>query len=241
MLDQLSLPKWRPIILYNGSVVVRNGVFDIIHKRTISPSCLKNILEISSSFNVSTLAYVYEDPTRPLFQTRESNEFVLGWSRESHPEREFNGMIVHWQNNFNEINFAPCAILIDISNNMDNDSLLESKLREVKSISFTHSGSSFIEVRPDGSNKGTALEFVAKYLNIRKEEVLAFGDNDNDAEMLKWASIGVAIAKASPSALFNSDYVSRYDVSRGAIELLRLIKHSRYYFFKPRIKLGERL
>ncbi len=50
-----------------------------------------------------------------------------------------------------------------------------------------------IEVNMSGINKGIALEKLAGRLGIRMEEILAFGDGDNDIPMLKMAGIGAAM------------------------------------------------
>lgn len=51
-----------------------------------------------------------------------------------------------------------------------------------------------IEIIQKGISKGDGVSKVANYLNIARENVLAFGDEDNDLEMLQWAGTGVAMA-----------------------------------------------
>ena len=240
MLEKLALPKGRPIVLYNGSLVVRNGIFDVIHKKTISALSLRTILEYSCHFHVRIYAYLYNDPTQSLFHSHDDYEYVLGWSETSRPRTEFNRMPIRWQSELDPGEIQPSAILIDTSENPVAAGDLETALIEMADISVTRSGTSYLEIRPQGSNKGTALAVISEFLNISKDEILALGDNDNDAEMLAWAGIGVAISNCSPVALANSDYVCKYDVSRGAVEVLRLIKTARYYFFEPTKKADGR-
>jgi Cof subfamily protein (haloacid dehalogenase superfamily) len=233
LLGKLSLPKGMPLILYNGSVVVRNKNFDIISQRTISTESLRTVLEISSIYRVRTLAYIYNDPMSP-FLLPDTHEYVLGWSTIECPEREFNGMRVRWQNAHTaEENLMPSAILIDTSEDPKAAPIIEAEFAKVDNISSTRSGSFYIEIRPNGSNKGIAFESVARFLGLSRDEILGLGDNDNDSEMLSSAGIGVAIAEASPAALASSDYVCRHGVAEGAIEVLRLVRNARRYFFQP--------
>lgn len=51
-----------------------------------------------------------------------------------------------------------------------------------------------IEIIQKGISKGAGVSKVANYLNIPRENVIAFGDEDNDLEMLQWAGKGVAMA-----------------------------------------------
>lgn len=46
-------------------------------------------------------------------------------------------------------------------------------------------------------NKGEALRFVAEKFSIKREEVMAIGDSNNDVAMLEYAGLGIAMANAS--------------------------------------------
>ena len=61
------------------------------------------------------------------------------------------------------------------------------------------SASTLVEVTEKNDTKGAAVEFLSDYYNIPKERVLAFGDNQNDAPMLRAAGHGVAVGNADPS------------------------------------------
>ncbi len=50
-----------------------------------------------------------------------------------------------------------------------------------------------IEVYSPEANKGTALEYVSNYLGFDREQIIAFGDGDNDIEMIEYAGIGVSM------------------------------------------------
>lgn len=60
---------------------------------------------------------------------------------------------------------------------------------------------------PDAT-KENAIARVCAQFGIHREEVLALGDSLNDAGMLAWAGIGVAMGDASPHAKEAADYVS---------------------------------
>jgi Cof subfamily protein (haloacid dehalogenase superfamily) len=58
-----------------------------------------------------------------------------------------------------------------------------------------------IEGTPAGATKGTALARLAHHLGVAQSETAAIGDNDNDAEMIAWAGLGLAMGNATPAAL----------------------------------------
>ncbi|WGL61085.1 Cof-type HAD-IIB family hydrolase [Pigmentibacter sp. JX0631] len=65
----------------------------------------------------------------------------------------------------------------------------------------TFNGWPWIEIGSPNVNKGTAMHIVCKYLGINIKDVIAFGDGENDVEMLEQAGLGVAMANADIHAL----------------------------------------
>ncbi|WP_164215020.1 HAD family hydrolase [Virgibacillus sp. YIM 98842] len=53
-----------------------------------------------------------------------------------------------------------------------------------------------IEIVKKGMNKAVGLHKIAKYFDIPKERIIAFGDEDNDLEMIDYAGVGVAMGNA---------------------------------------------
>lgn len=60
---------------------------------------------------------------------------------------------------------------------------------------------SVLDILPPGWSKGVALEKLARRRGLRREEIMAIGDNYNDAEMLKFAGHPVLMENASQELL----------------------------------------
>lgn len=56
--------------------------------------------------------------------------------------------------------------------------------------------------------KTAGIESILKYYGIKKEEIMAFGDGENDIEMLQYAKIGVAMGNAEDEVKEAADYVT---------------------------------
>ena len=65
-----------------------------------------------------------------------------------------------------------------------------------------------VEILPAGVNKANALELLCARLLVPLSCVAAFGDGNNDAEMLTAAGFGVAVADARPLAKAAADVSS---------------------------------
>ncbi|ELK45226.1 Cof-type HAD-IIB family hydrolase [Halobacillus sp. ACCC02827] len=65
-----------------------------------------------------------------------------------------------------------------------------------------------IEIVRAGMNKAVGLDKIARYFHIPKERVIAFGDEDNDFEMIDYAGIGVAMGNAIDELKSMADHVT---------------------------------
>ena len=81
-----------------------------------------------------------------------------------------------------------------------------------------------IEVLPLGTSKGEGVRRVLHHLGIAPNQLLAFGDGENDLEMLELASIGVAMGNAEDALKNSADLVTATNDEDGvAIILEQLI------------------
>ena len=60
-------------------------------------------------------------------------------------------------------------------------------------------------------------------LGVKREEIVAFGDNSNDIGMLQWAGTGVAMGNADPRLKTVADYITDTNVNAGVAKTIRRI------------------
>jgi len=72
--------------------------------------------------------------------------------------------------------------------------------------------------------KGTAIEFLLDRLNVDKSEAIAFGDGENDIEMLQSVGIGFAMGNAHPELLKRAKYITKTASESGIYYGLKEIK-----------------
>jgi Cof subfamily protein (haloacid dehalogenase superfamily) len=86
----------------------------------------------------------------------------------------------------------------------------------------------FIEANPLNVDKGTGLAWLAMYLGVPQSQVMAVGDQDNDAPMVAWAGLGVAMGNGSPACKAVADWIAPpldQDGAAVAIERFALNEH----------------
>ncbi|KAL2237054.1 UNVERIFIED_CONTAM: Endoribonuclease YBEY, chloroplastic [Sesamum indicum] len=64
-----------------------------------------------------------------------------------------------------------------------------------------------LEIVPPGSSKGSGVGILLDHLGVSPKEVMAIGDGENDVEMLKLASLGVALSNGSEKAKAVADVI----------------------------------
>lgn len=78
-----------------------------------------------------------------------------------------------------------------------------------------------VDVDALGINKAVGIEVLLKELGITKDEVMAFGDADNDIEMIKYVGVGVAMGNAIAEVKEAADLITddnEHDGVAAAIE-----------------------
>ena len=77
-----------------------------------------------------------------------------------------------------------------------------------------------IEINAAGVNKGTGLVNLGRLLGIRREEIMACGDGDNDLLMLKEVGFGVAMANAVEQVKEAADYITLSNEEDGVADAI---------------------
>lgn len=67
---------------------------------------------------------------------------------------------------------------------------------------------SFVDVIPKGGGKDIGIAAMLEHFHIKREEIMAFGDGDNDISMLQYAGIGVAMGNAAATVQAKADYTT---------------------------------
>jgi Cof subfamily protein (haloacid dehalogenase superfamily) len=100
---------------------------------------------------------------------------------------------------------------------------VESKLVSVfpSGLNIYTSKPTYLEIMREDASKTKAVQFLMERYGIRREEIIAIGDNFNDKEMIAYAGTGVAMGNAPDAIKAVADYITdtnQRDGVRKAIE-----------------------
>lgn len=81
----------------------------------------------------------------------------------------------------------------------------------------------FLELASPTISKGSGLAFVAEHLGFDAARTVAFGDGENDLELLEWAGYAVAVANAHELLKARADWVCPGAAEEGVAQVLEAL------------------
>jgi Cof subfamily protein (haloacid dehalogenase superfamily) len=208
-----------PIIACNGAIVRNLSDNTTIYENHISRENCINILDICKKYNLYFHFY-----TNDIFYT-ESLEYTSikysEWNKTLKEEEQIDIRLVEEPydviKNSNEEFYK--FVIID-----DDIKLLEQVRREIETIPTLECSKSWhnnLEIMNRGVSKGIAVARLAKSLGVKPEEVICFGDNENDISMLEFAGLGVAMGNAEDHVKASAKYVTDSNDHDGVANALK--------------------
>ncbi len=193
-----------PVILYNGSVIkINNETISF----SLSDESAKRIIDLINSKNGT---YIYWKDEVPYVNRIDDyiNDYVkISKVMPKIDNRDYHNVTkIIWFNEHNE--------LLKYEKELFNDIL---------DINHFTSQPTYLEFVSNKASKGKALKYICDKLNIKKENVIAFGDGNNDIEMLKYAGLGIAMENASENVKDNAKYITKSNNDEGVLLALNEI------------------
>ena len=114
-------------------------------------------------------------------------------------------------------NEKPYACLCHIEE--ENFSKISSKYKHLK---FVITGNGVLcDINLIRTNKGTSLRKLCNYLNVDISQTMAFGDDENDVEMIKCSGIGIAMKNSVNKVKNSADYITDTCENLGVLKALK--------------------
>jgi hypothetical protein len=90
-------------------------------------------------------------------------------------------------------------------------------------VYVTSSVKQLVELTNINGGKSAGLKFLAGFLGVERESIAAFGDADNDIDMIKFAGCGIAMENATESLKSVADHITIHHDSDGVAYAFRNI------------------
>lgn len=87
-------------------------------------------------------------------------------------------------------------------------------------VHVVDSGHFCVDIIPSHVNKGEGMRFIMDYFKVNQDEVMAFGDADNDIEMLKAVTYGYAMSNAKELFKSRFNYLAPSNDENGVLQVI---------------------
>ena len=106
-------------------------------------------------------------------------------------------------------------------NNISNLMKVKKELKQLNpELEIVSSWDDNFEIMKKGSSKGEAVAQLAKYFNLKSDEVMCIGDSENDLSMIEYAGIGVAMGNAIDIVKQPAQYVTLPNTESGVAKAI---------------------
>lgn len=194
-----------PLICYQGGLIQYAGTGKILYQAALAPELVEESIDLGQAHGWQLILYMRD-------------EVLLTEYRHSAEEyRHLLGPTVRKVTDFK-------AALVPVSQVGEDGRPLkltfmaaEAEIATIEAemnrrfagrMEILRSHPNFVEGIPPGVSKKDALVRVAKHLGIPRREVMAIGDQDNDASMVAWAGLGVTMGNGSPRCKKAADWIA---------------------------------
>lgn len=188
-----------PMINFNGSLThIPGQKWAFEHERTLDKAVYLDILKREKEFQADFIASEY----RKKFYVTHTNRDIIPPELFAVPEIEDSSEL-----KTERITKSPNVVLMQTRHN--DKYLLASEIEDFYrghiSVNTWGGPNNILECTPEGVNKAYALQRLLTVFNMDRSQLLAFGDEHNDKEMLAFAGMGYAMKNANPALLNYAD------------------------------------
>src|SRR5699024_4962249 len=174
-----------PVVNFNGAFVhhPKNDQFEIMHE-VLDLGLSHEIIQSLQNFGVSNIIAEVRDY---VFLNNFDQKLFDGFSM-GNPKIEAGDLLT-------SLNESPTSLLVEA------EEFMIPRIKQMltrfyaENIEHRRWGSPFpvIEIVRQGISKARGIDYVKSYLDIDRNHIIEFGDEDNDLEMIKYAKHGIAM------------------------------------------------
>ena len=209
----------------NGSIIYDLQKDEIIYKETIKKEKVLEIIKICNENNI-----YYNIYTKNEILSSELKYNVLYYYKENQKKEERNKTKINIVQDIYKYIEGKDEDILKITVCDENKLIFESilrKLKQVKGIEIlevSHMSKKIIkngteeveisyyytEIMLKDTDKWKAIQYLINKLSIKKEEIIAIGDNSNDKKMIENAGLGIVMKGSAKEVIEVADYETEY-------------------------------
>lgn len=202
------------VLSLNGAYCMRRPMEDVFANHTFAKETLKECVEILSEAGIPFGCFAQNR----LVLFTENTKMEMWYSGSNSPLAP---QVLYGAEGIERIGSANVNKLLCYSPDRSRLRAAYERLSGVQGLEITSSWEQNYELMPCGIGKGNAVRELARYLGLEASQVMAIGDYDNDASMIAYAGLGVAMGNATKTLLEKADFVTKTNAEDGVAYAVR--------------------
>ena len=198
-----------PMIMYNGSVIGHPFQEEKLFELKLDTKDAKDIIEYCEENDIIYMPY-----TKDKIISKPNYRVAFFQERNKKLDADLQTVFEDIRDIDEIINNSINKILL-IENDSEKYARIREKLDHYPQFEIATSQKGFIDINPAGASKGNALRVLAKHFGLTMDEIVVFGDQDNDVSMLEAAGTSVAMKNACQNAKDVADYIAESNNNNG--------------------------
>lgn len=200
-----GLPVNGPCILYNGGAVYDFAADRILFEEFLPDSARDYIREIMGEMRDIDVLVIQGDSYYQVKEERSFASFFEARNRRRFYRAKLDSLGDRWY-----------KVLFQVLPERTENFFTYVSRRQYPGVRFVGTGPALVEMLPERSSKGAALQKILDQGIVNRAHLVAVGDYYNDVEMLELAGIGITL-ETSPADLRRIADVVVGDCDRGAV------------------------
>ncbi|MGD9569308.1 MAG: Cof-type HAD-IIB family hydrolase [Sedimentibacter sp.] len=207
----------QPVILANNGAIIRHSENDeVVEQIYLNPMEFEKIYLEGLKVNLNPVIHVdeYANGYDLLYEREDYEEAYLGYIKKDYTRARLMKFIPSSMDKILSVcYFDEYDKLCTFANEMKNkgmgrfNTICNRNISKRALLEFLH---------PDGC-KWSALKKYAATINVKKDEIIAIGDDNNDIELLKNSGLGIAMKNGTKESIKAAGNVTRFDNNNSGV------------------------
>lgn len=193
-----------PVVCCNGSYVADMHTGEHLFANPLPQPLALDVLRSAQAAGLHRIVYVEE-----AMVYEQANDHMTALSRWAQAQPEAVRPAIHRVDDVEQVAQQASRIYKVVTSHQDASRAQRwfNELPWCQQLSGERSWTGRMDVAHHGNSKAAGLQRLLDQWGLSAEQVVAFGDNDNDTSMIKLAGLGIAMQKSTPALLRVADRV----------------------------------
>lgn len=220
--DVISVPGIEYAITSNGAAIYRIAGKECLKSYVLTPESVKTILKLTENDIVTYEAFIKGQAFASTEYIRHSEKYgatehSLAYVKKTRILKDdIKGFILEHCHELDSLDIV-------VGNEELKKNIMDRIRNATDEVYMTSSISQLLEISYKDAGKKSGVKFLTEYLGLSRENVAAFGDADNDTDMIEYAGTGIAMENAAPHLKQIADQITLHHDKDGVAYAFRNI------------------